>query len=124
MSDPDMAIQTTHGWKVVIYSISRLIQTLDEALLLSDNGHNAMHLSGALHLAELMDIVVQGEQAAIVFIVQRPDAQRFSANWATDPEFAKTLARAAKTGVSVRAFACQVSLSGIEVSSEIHEVLL
>ncbi len=83
-----------------------------------------MHLSGALHLAGLMDIVALGEQAAVVFIVQRPDAQRFSANWEADPEFAKTLAQAAKTGVSVRAFTCQVSLSGIEVSSEIHKVLL
>lgn len=79
---------------------------------------------GRKHLAELMDIVDQGEQAAVVFIVQRPDAQRFSANWQADPEFAKTLVMALETGVSIRAFSCQVSLSRIEVSSEIHNVLL
>lgn len=79
---------------------------------------------GRKHLDELMDIVAQGEQAAVVFIVQRPDAERFSANWETDPEFARTLAQTAKTGVSVRAFTCRVSLAGIEVADEISEILL
>jgi sugar fermentation stimulation protein A len=78
---------------------------------------------GRKHLAELMDIVDQGQKAAVVFIVQRPDAQRFSANRATDPEFAKTLSQAAKSGVSVRAFSCQVSMAEIFIRDEIHVVL-
>jgi sugar fermentation stimulation protein A len=78
---------------------------------------------GRKHLRELMDIVSSGERAAVVFVVQRPDALRFSANRETDPEFADTLRRAAGVGVSVRAFTCEVSLAEILIGSEVPLVL-
>jgi sugar fermentation stimulation protein A len=78
---------------------------------------------GRKHLEELMDIVAQGERAAVVFIVQRCDAERFSANQAADPAFASGLIRAAEAGVSVRAFTCQVSQAEIFISDEIQVVL-
>ena len=74
---------------------------------------------GRKHLEELMDIAAGGESAAVVFVVQRPDALRFSANREEDPEFAVTLQRAAENGVSVRAFNCEVSLVEICISHEI-----
>jgi len=74
---------------------------------------------GRKHLEELMDIAAGGELAAVVFVVQRPDALRFSVNRAEDPEFADTLQRAAENGVSVRAFNCGVSLEEICISDEI-----
>jgi sugar fermentation stimulation protein A len=78
---------------------------------------------GRKHLRELMDIVSSGERAAVVFVVQRPDALRFLANRETDPEFADTLRRAAGVGVSVRAFTCEVSLAEILIGSEVPLVL-
>jgi sugar fermentation stimulation protein A len=74
---------------------------------------------GRKHLEELIDVVENGEQAAVVFVVQRPDALRFSANRKTDPAFAETLHRAAEVGVSVRAFSCLVSLEEITIDDEI-----
>ena len=74
---------------------------------------------GRKHLEELMDIAAGGELAAVVFVVQRPDAMRFSVNRAEDPEFADALQQAADNGVSARAFACQVSLEEIFISDEI-----
>jgi sugar fermentation stimulation protein A len=78
---------------------------------------------GRKHLHELMDIASTGEQAAVVFVVQRPDALRFSAHWQADPEFADGLQHAAEVGVSVRAFTCQVSLEEILISDEIPVML-
>jgi sugar fermentation stimulation protein A len=74
---------------------------------------------GRKHLEELMDIAAGGELAAVVFVVQRPDALRFSVNRAEDPEFANTLQRAAENGVSVRAFNCGVTLEEIFIADEI-----
>lgn len=78
---------------------------------------------GRKHLRELMDIVASGERAAVVFVVQRPDALRFSANRETDPEFARILDQAHRAGVSVRAVTCQVSLAEILIGDEIVVVL-
>jgi len=74
---------------------------------------------GRKHLHELMDVVVAGEKATMVFVVQRPDALRFSANRKADPDFADSLYRAATVGVSVRAFTCVVSQAEILISDEI-----
>lgn len=75
---------------------------------------------GRKHLHELMDIVASGERAAVVFVIQRPDAHRFSANRETDPEFAETLDQAARAGVTVRAYICQVSLASVTIAAEIE----
>jgi sugar fermentation stimulation protein A len=74
---------------------------------------------GRKHLHELMDVVVAGEKAAVVFVVQRHDAVRFSANRDEDPEFADTLQQAARAGVMVRAFTCHVSLEEIYIDIEV-----
>lgn len=74
---------------------------------------------GRKHLFTLMDALRDGHQAAVVFIVQRPDARRFSPHRAADPAFADTLAQVAATGVEVRAFTCRVSLEEIAIAAEI-----
>lgn len=48
-------------------------------------------------------------EAAMVFVVQRQDAQRFRPNVAADPAFARALARAARAGVRVLAYRCRVT---------------
>jgi sugar fermentation stimulation protein A len=64
---------------------------------------------GRRHLNELMEISAAGDRAAVVFIIQRPDAQKFTPNYAIDPEFSKTLLRAHASGVDVFAYTCRVS---------------
>ena len=78
---------------------------------------------GRKHLEELMDIVATGELGAVVFVVQRPDAVRFTPHRTDDPEFADALVRAAAGGVSVQAFTCHVSLKEIRIKKEIPVVL-
>ena len=58
---------------------------------------------GRRHLLALLGAHRRGWGAAVVFVVQRNDARRFSPNWRTDPKFAKTLVQVAQAGVLVLA---------------------
>jgi sugar fermentation stimulation protein A len=60
---------------------------------------------GRRHLQELMAAIDQGEQAAVLFLVQRPEAQLFAAAAEIDPDYAEQLAVA--MGHGVEAYACQ-----------------
>ena len=71
-------------------------------------------------MRELIDVVAWGDKAAVVFVVQRPDATRFSANLEADPVFAEVLNQAGHAGVSVRAFGCDVSLTEITLGKEME----
>jgi sugar fermentation stimulation protein A len=56
-----------------------------------------------------------GDRAAIVFIVQRPDADRFEPNAGTDLGFALALSTASRYGVEVYAYTCRLSTKAIEL---------
>lgn len=64
---------------------------------------------GRRHLAEMVRAVEQGDQAAILFVVQRPDARAFCPHAEADPDFARALHQAHAAGVWVLAGRCQVS---------------
>ncbi len=70
---------------------------------------------GRRHLAELAQRVAAGDRAAVVFIVQRADAQAFAAHPTADPAFAEALQRAAAAGVEVYAYACRVTRQHISI---------
>lgn len=74
---------------------------------------------GRRHLQELVQARLAGNQAAVVFVVQRPDAHRFQPHPEADPQFAIALGQAAAAGVAVRAFSCEVSRREITIASEI-----
>lgn len=78
---------------------------------------------GRRHLLALIEAVHRGQQAAVVFIIQRPDARRFTPHAEADPAFAETLHLAADAGVGVHAFTCRVSLTDIAIAEEIPVVL-
>jgi len=78
---------------------------------------------GRKHLLGLRAACLAGDQAAVIFIIQRPDAHRFVPYQETDPEFAEALVQAAAAGVAVRAFTCQVSQSQITIAAEIPVTL-
>jgi sugar fermentation stimulation protein A len=64
---------------------------------------------GRRHLGELARARAEGHRAAVVFIVQRDDASRFSPDDEADPAFGQALREAAQAGVEVYAYKCRVS---------------
>ncbi|WP_457600981.1 DNA/RNA nuclease SfsA [Hydrogenivirga sp.] len=73
---------------------------------------------GIRHVRELMT-QAGSFTPAVVFIVQREDAERFSPNRGTDPDFSEVLEEFKDRGFTVKAFVCRVSLTAIEVDREI-----
>jgi len=74
---------------------------------------------GRKHIQALVHALSAGAEAAVVFVVQRPDAERFAPNPEADPQFAQWLQEAATLGVMVRAFRCRVNLEEITIWDEI-----
>jgi sugar fermentation stimulation protein A len=74
---------------------------------------------GRRHLEDLIELRKKGDRAAVVFIIQRPDASAFAPNESADPVFADTLRQAANLTVEVRAFRCAISLKEIFINYEI-----
>ncbi len=62
---------------------------------------------GTRHLGELTRLVRSGLRAAILFVVQRPDATLFRPNDEADPKFGEALRRASAAGVEVHAHRCR-----------------
>jgi len=73
------------------------------------------HVNELAHLVDPMGNV----RCAVVFIVQRPDAERFRPNVETDPAFAEALCRARERGVELYAYTCDLSLTGVALKAEI-----
>ncbi len=74
---------------------------------------------GARHVRELTAAVRNGENAAIVFVVQRPDALRFTPHDRADPVFGVVLREAAIAGVGVYAWTCEVNRRAITIARQI-----
>lgn len=63
---------------------------------------------GVKHLEELLLAKQEGYEAAVCFVIQMADVRGFSPNDRTHPEFGEALRRAAKAGVEVLAYECNV----------------
>jgi sugar fermentation stimulation protein A len=75
------------------------------------------------HLGELEEMVRQGDRAAVLFVVQRTDCDRFSPAGDCDPAFAKALERVAGNGVEVYVYACDITTTGVRLSHRLSAVL-
>ncbi len=64
---------------------------------------------GRKHMISLSQAVADGHRAAVVFVVQREDADTFSPNDAADPEFGLTLRESLDRGVEAYAYRCRVT---------------
>ncbi|RME85513.1 MAG: DNA/RNA nuclease SfsA [Caldilineae bacterium] len=80
-------------------------------------------LRGNRHLEELIALRRQGQQAAVVFVVQRADARAFAPHEPVAPHFAGRLREAHAAGVRVLALRCRVSLESIEIAGSIETLL-
>jgi sugar fermentation stimulation protein A len=84
---------------------------------------DAPTMRGCRHLNHLSDLARAGVRAMLLFVVQRPDADRVQAHRATDPMFADGLRRAAEAGVVLLARRCIVGPERIELSEPVEVML-
>lgn len=80
---------------------------------------DAPTVRGRRHVDELAHRVGLGEAAAVVFVVQRPDAHGFAPYAERDPAFAASLRGAADQGVAVYAYTCLLSTHAIQLDRSI-----
>lgn len=80
---------------------------------------DAPTLRGRRHLKSLTWAKKEGYEAAIVFVIQREDAESFSPNDAVDAEFGHVLREAQLQGVDVYAYRCKVSPREIELAEQV-----
>ena len=74
---------------------------------------------GAKHLNTLTDAIQAGHRAAVIFVIQRPDAQAFAANRPADPPLAAALRRAIAAGVDAQAYNCAVTPNEVRLAQRI-----
>lgn len=76
---------------------------------------DAVTKRGTKHLRELQQMVQQGNRAVMLYVIQRDDSDIFKFADDIDPEYASTAKQAFNKGVEAYAYACKVSLDGINI---------
>ncbi len=64
---------------------------------------------GAKHLQELASMALQGARAVMIYLVQRPDCNRFTLAGDLDPAYAKAFKQARECGVEAYCLGCDVT---------------
>ncbi len=77
---------------------------------------------GARHLTELAARAAAGDRAAMLFVVQRTDCDRFAAAADIDPAYADGLRRAAEAGMEVLVYGCDVTVDGVSIAGSIPRI--
>lgn len=77
---------------------------------------DAVTTRGQKHLQELIDLIGQGHTAEIIFTVQRSDCSGFSPADIIDPAYGELLRKAAKTGLIISAWPCEMTLDRIQLN--------
>lgn len=72
------------------------------------------------HVEELVQACKEGYKAYIIFVIQMKEVKYFTPNVDTHPEFAEALQKAAKEGVNILAYDCQVAPDCIELSENVE----
>lgn len=80
---------------------------------------DAPTVRGQRHVHELTHRVQLGERAAVVFIIQRPDAQCLCPNWQTDPALGQALVAAQQAGVEIYAYTCAMSTTEARLDRQV-----
>lgn len=81
---------------------------------------DAITARGARHVRELAALAGEdGWEAAVLFVLQRGDADRIEAARAIDPGFAEALAEAKAAGVQVLGRRCTVTLEGVTLGERV-----
>ena len=80
---------------------------------------DAPTVRGVKHLRSLMAAREAGHQAAVVFVIQRADAEAFAPHDVADPLLGVTLREARDAGVAVWAYRCDVTERSIALADTV-----
>lgn len=75
---------------------------------------------GAKHLGELTAMVAQGHRAAMIYLIQRADAESLSICGEFDPAYLEAFCSATDAGVEAFAYRCRLSREEIMVDASVH----
>ncbi len=75
---------------------------------------------GAKHMRELSEMVDQGYQAYIVYVVQRNDCDGFEIATDIDPNYGEDTLKAIKNGVKPLVYACEVTPYAITITHRMN----
>jgi sugar fermentation stimulation protein A len=78
---------------------------------------------GRRHLRELRHARRQGWRAAVVFVLQRQDAEAFGPHDESDPRFGETLREVVQDGVEAYAYNCRVSPEEVVLNERVPVLL-
>ena len=121
----------------VVYGGSRLDFCLEtpeglhfvevKGVTLEENGHvsfpDAPTERGVKHLQELQRAVREGHRATVFFVVQMGDVTDFTPNDVNHAAFGEELRRAAKNGVTVAAYDCEIQPDSMRIGRPIKVIL-
>jgi len=74
---------------------------------------------GTKHIDELVKAVEDGYRAVILFIIQMQGCRGFTPHTEMDPDFSKSLVRAARSGVEILAYDCDVRQEGFTLKGQV-----
>ncbi len=80
---------------------------------------DAVTSRGTKHLRELANMVENGHRAAMFYLVQRMDCERFTLAADIDPAYREAFADARQRGVEVYCYDCNISSEGITIRQSI-----
>lgn len=84
---------------------------------------DAVTARGAKHLRELIRLTRAGTECAMVYVVQRSDVRSFGPASDIDPEYARLLVEARRTGVAVAALRARVEPGAVCLDKELPLLL-
>ena len=84
---------------------------------------DAVSTRGAKHLRELAQVVSEGDQALLLFVVLHSEIRSVAPAREIDPKYAEALEAAIMAGVKVACYGCSVSPQGLEVEGELPFML-
>ncbi len=83
---------------------------------------DAVTSRGTKHLGELANMVENGHRAAMFYLVQRMDCERFTIAEDIDPIYREAFSDARQRGVEVYCYDCNISPEGINIRQSIPVV--
>ncbi|NLM39827.1 MAG: DNA/RNA nuclease SfsA [Firmicutes bacterium] len=92
--------------KQLLLEVKSVTLVKDKRALFPD----AVTARGRRHVLELAELQQASEfETAVMFVVQRSDAQAFGPDWDVDPAFSEALVQASEAGVRVFARSCRIT---------------
>jgi sugar fermentation stimulation protein A len=114
----DFRLYNAHG-RVCWIEVKSATLVVEQCALFPD----APTERGRRHVVELTRLAEAGARTAVVFIVQRPDADRFAPHWLADPSLGEALVQAHQANVELYAYTCELTLQAIQLARSIPVVL-